>query len=116
MVTVLLIFPEVPVTTTEYVPGTVAAPVLKVKELVLVVAVELKTAVAPLGSPETVNETLLANPFSPAMLIVLALLVPPTLSVRVAAEVERLKLGCGTVSLIVAALETESAVPVTVTV
>jgi len=75
------------------VPGTAALDGVKVKTLLVVVLAALNAAVTPLGSPETDRFTLPLKPFWPTTLIVLLALGPPTGSVRLPTEEERLKPG-----------------------
>lgn len=63
IVAALVSAPEVPVTLTEYVPGTADVPGLSVNALLHSLLAELKVAVTPLGTPETAKFTLPAKPF-----------------------------------------------------
>jgi hypothetical protein len=85
--------------------------------LVEVALGQLKLVVTPLGTPDTERFTLLLlRPIGLTTLIVLLALLPPTMSVRLLNEDERLKLGTGMVSAIVVELERVPDVPVTFTV
>jgi hypothetical protein len=86
---------------------------VNVTVLVLVVLAGLKTAVTPLGNPLTAKLTLPLKPFCPLTLIVLVPL-PPWRTVRLAADVERLKLGATTDSAMGVELVRFPDVPVTV--
>jgi len=83
--------------------------------LVVLVVIGLKAAVTPLGRPATVRATLAASPTGVTTLILLVAVVPPTRSVRLLAEVDRLKLGTGTVTVRTVELEAVEEVPLTVT-
>jgi len=87
---------DVPLTVTAYVPGTADALGVNVIELVVLVLGEPKTAVTPLGRPETVKATFAASPTGEPTVIVLLPVVPPTSSVRLLAEADKLKPGVGT--------------------
>jgi hypothetical protein len=89
---------------------------VKTSALVVLVLVELSAAVTPAGTPEIVRFTLLLRPTGFTTLIVLVAFVPPTRSVKLLAEAERLKLGVGMLRTMVAVLVTAPEVPVTVTV
>ena len=57
-----------------------------------------RTAVTPLGTPETAKATFAARPTGVPTVMVLLTLVPPTRRVKLLAEVDRLKLGTGMVT------------------
>jgi hypothetical protein len=89
---------------------------VKSSELVVLVLVALNAAATPEGIPEIVKFTLPLRPTGFTTLIVLVALLPPTRSVKLLAEAERLKLGVGMLRTMVAVLVTAPEVPVTVTV
>jgi len=88
---------------------------VKVRALVVLVLGALRTAVTPLGRPDTVSATLAARPTGEATVIVLATLAPPTRSVGLLTEADRLKLGTGIVTVRTVELEAVAEVPITVT-
>ena len=75
----------------------------------------LRTAVTPLGRPDTVRATLAARPTGVPTVIVLATLAPPTNSVGLLTEADKLKLGTGIVTVRTVELEAVGEVPLTVT-
>lgn len=89
---------------------------LAVKERTLDVLVDagLNDAVKPAGNPVTVRSTALAKPFCPFTVIVLVA-VPPGAMVRLADEAASVKLGDGTLTLIVVEPEFLPEWPFTVT-
>src|SRR5215468_10599037 len=85
--------PPVPVTVTVAAPRVAVLEALKVSVLLVpVVDVGLKPAVTPLGNPLALKATLLVNPFTRLMVIVLAPLAP-RLTVRLVGLADRLKSG-----------------------
>ena len=74
----------------------------------------LRTAVTPLGRPDTVRATLAARPTGEPTEIVLATLAPPTRSVGLLTEADKLKLGVGTTRVTVVDAERLKEVPVMV--
>jgi len=75
-----------------------------------------RTAVTPLGRPETVKATFAASPTGEPTVMVLILVVPPTRSVTLLAEGDKVKLGTGTVTVRTVEAEAVAEVPPTVTV
>jgi hypothetical protein len=63
MVVELVRVPEVPITLTEYFPGTAVLPGVSVRALFHGLLGELKVAATPLGTPEAAKITLPLNPF-----------------------------------------------------
>jgi hypothetical protein len=107
--------PEVPLMVTVTGPGVAETLAVSVNVLVVVVLVGLNDAVTPLGRPEAVKLTLLANPLAAATVMVVTA-VPPGVIVKVLGEAESVKLGGGvtvTLTVVVAVIAPE--VPVTVT-
>jgi hypothetical protein len=92
-----------------------AALGVNVRVLVVFVVAGLKAAVTPLGRPETVNATYAASPTGDPTVILLVAVVPPTRSVRLLAEADRLKLGTGMVTVRTVDAEAVADVPLTVT-
>jgi hypothetical protein len=74
----------------------------------------LNAAVTPLGSPEAESATLLLKP-SVSVTPMVAVALPPCATLKVAAEVERVKLGACTVTLRFSVFFRLPEVPVTVT-
>jgi hypothetical protein len=85
-----------------YVPAATLLPAVKVRVLVVLVLEGSKVAVTPFGSPDTARATLLSKLLAPITVIVL-LAVAPAASVRLMADVERLKEGAVSFALIEAA-------------
>ena len=113
MVVALLSVPDTPVTVTVAIPAVAVLSALKVRELLPVVLDGLKTAVTPLGKPDTPKATVPLKPFSPATLMVL-LPLPARGTARLLAEDVRLKLGTTTVNAMVVVLLRLPEVPVMV--
>jgi hypothetical protein len=88
---------------------------VKVSELVVLVLGVPRTAVTPLGRPETVRATLAASPTGEPTVIVLLAVVPPTRRVKLLAEADKLKLGVGTTRVTVADSVVLNEVPARVT-
>lgn len=90
-------------------------PGIRVRVLLLkLVMAGLNVAVTPVGRPDAISATLSVKPFVPATLIALFALAPPTSSVRLVADDERLKPGTGMVNAMVVELLALPDVPVTV--
>lgn len=89
--------PEVPVTTTGYVPAAARLLAVKISELVLLVLDALKAAVTPAGTPATFRLAAPLNPFSPVTVTVELTLLDCG-SVRLAGDAARLKFSAKTVS------------------
>ena len=86
--------PEVPVIVTVAVPVVAVALAVNVSTLVPVVGLVPNVAVTPLGRPESTDKvTLLLKPPDGVMVIVLAMLVVPWLTLKVAGDAARVKLG-----------------------
>ena len=88
---------------------------MKVSALVVLVVGALRTAVTPVGRPDTFSATLAARPTGAPTVIVLATLAPPTRSVGLLTEADKLKLGTGMVTVRTVELEAVAEVPLTVT-
>jgi hypothetical protein len=86
---------------------------VKVSELVVLVLGELRTAVTPLGKPETVRATFAASPTGEPTVMVLLTFAPPTRTVRLLAEADKVKLGTGTVTVRTVEAEAVAEVPPT---
>jgi len=82
--------PDVPVIFTVVVPKGAVALAVRVSVLLLVVELGLKEADTPLGKPVAESVTLLLNPFSGLMVMVLLLEVPST-TVTLLGEAEIVK-------------------------
>ena len=88
---------------------------MKVRALAELVLGALRTAVTPLGTPETVNATLAARPTGVPTVMVLLTFAPPTRRVMLLADDVRLKLGAGMVKLRTVELDAVAELPLTVT-
>jgi len=85
--------PDEPVTVTVAVP-VVALPLAdRVKRLLVVAVFVLKTAVTPLGRPDTVKFTLPLNPFS-GLIVMAVEPAAPWANVKLVGDAESVKLGC----------------------
>jgi len=107
--------PKLPMMVTECNPGAAVAPADKDKVLDEVLLVGLKLAVIPVGRPVAVKLTEPAKPFAAATLILEVAALPPIGVDKVVAEAVSVKLGTGTVRLMVAELVTPPTVPITFT-
>ena len=88
--------PAEPVTAIVAVP-VVALPLAdKVKRLLVVAVFVLKTAVTPLGRPDTVKFTLPLNPFS-GLIVMVVELAAPWAMVKLVGDAESVKPGCDVV-------------------
>ena len=86
--------PDVPLITMVLEPTVANEVAVKVTVLVLVAGFVPNVAVTPLGRPESTDKvTLLLKPPDGVMVIVLELLVVPWLTLKVAGDAARVKLG-----------------------
>ena len=86
--------PDVPLITMVLEPTVANEVAVKVTVLVLVAGFVPNVAVTPLGRPESTDKvTLLLKPPDGVMVIVLAMLVVPWLTLKVAGDAARVKLG-----------------------
>jgi hypothetical protein len=113
MVVALVNAPEAPFTIAVYVPGVTVLLALKTRDVLAVVLDGLKTAVKPVGKPDTEKLTLPLKPLEPTTLMVL-LPLPARAIVRLLGDDERLKLGTTTVSAMVVVLLRPAETPVIV--
>lgn len=107
--------PEVPVMVTVCGPGVAVAPAVKDNVLDEALLAGLKLAVTPVGRPETVKPTVLANPFTSTTLIFDVAALPPIGVDKDAVAAESVKFGVGTVRLMLVELVTPPTVPVILT-
>ena len=81
--------------------------------LVVLVLGALRTAITPLGRRDTVRATLAARPTGVPTVIMLATLAPPTKSLGLVTEADKLKRGVGTTTVRLVDPVTVGLVPVT---
>ena len=91
-VVVALRLPETPLMVTVTVPAFAVLAAVRVRVLVGNAGFGLNTAVTPAGSPDALSVTLLLNPFTGVMVMVLWPLAPPFEMVTEFGEAERVKL------------------------
>jgi hypothetical protein len=92
----------------------VLLPAAKVSSLSVLVTEALNVAVTPVGSPLAVRLTSLLEPLAPVT-VIFALMLEPTTSFSVPAELFTAKAGCGTVSTSAVVRTNAPDLPVTVT-
>jgi ABC-type nitrate/sulfonate/bicarbonate transport system substrate-binding protein len=92
----------------------VLLPAAKVSSLSALVTGALNVAVTPVGSPLAVRLTSLLEPLAPVT-VIFALMLEPTTSLSVPAELFTAKAGCGTVSTSAVVRTNGPDLPVTVT-
>ena len=93
IVVVFVKLPDVPVMVTVTVPA-VAAPVAeRLKRLVVVAGFVPKTALTPLGKPDTVKPTLPLNPFC-GLIVMVVEPAEPWRKFKLAGDAKSVKLGC----------------------
>jgi hypothetical protein len=114
IVVLALRLPEVPAMVTTLVPGAAELLAVNVTELEPLVVAGLKAAVTPAGRPAADRVTLPLKPFWPATVMVLPP-VPPSNTLSAPDEEARLKLGTGTVNVIVVLAVRVPEVPAMVT-
>jgi hypothetical protein len=107
--------PDVPVMVTECEPGVAVVPAVRDMVLDEALLAGLKLAVTPVGRPETVKPTVLANPFTSTTLIFDVAALPPIGVDKDAVAAESVKFGVGTVRLMLVELVTPPTVPVILT-